>query len=145
MLGRRLHVGIKNTYFPAELRIWFTSGPVLVLETKDKLPMFSTSCSVCHFTRSFGAHYVDRTKRGLFENKKEHHPTSLNKEAIKYRQTAITIHLMESDDLTAPVKLSPPPPYIVRGGLATNVKSQIPPTAEANAIHLNNLRLWNNR
>lgn len=54
ILGGRLQVTGKDTYFVIELRILFTSRSTMLLQTKDKQPMDSTSNSVYQFTSTCG-------------------------------------------------------------------------------------------
>lgn len=137
MLSRRLQVITRNTYFSVELRILLTSRPVTLLQTKDKLSMDLSSYWVYQFTCTCGTSHVGRTTRRLSERTKEHHPSWLNKRAIKNRQMEITIHLIELDNQLS-TSGAFRPVYVVRRRLTENVKSEILSTPKAIMIHLNN-------
>lgn len=67
MLSRRSQVTIHNTYFAAELRILFSSRPVLLLQMKNRLLVDSTPKCLYRFICTCEASYIGQTTRRLSE------------------------------------------------------------------------------
>lgn len=137
MLNSLSYVAIRNTYFAAELRIVFISLPVLALRRKDKLSVNSISYCVHRFGSTREVSYVGRIIKRLSGHVNEHHPICLDKRLINNGQTAITIHMIESDHLinkSEALRLV----FNAIGRLTKSAKSQFPFTAELIAIRLTN-------
>lgn len=93
-----------------------------------------TSYCVHRFTCISGVSYTDETMRRLSDSIKEHNRIWLNNELIKNKQTAILEIPTQSNHLFN-TSVVCPSFYVVRGGLANNIKDQIMFTTKAVKIH----------
>ena len=135
--SRKLTAAMAKTFFAAQLRIVFTSRPLLCLQLKDNLPVSAVSYCVYSFTCSCGTTYIGRTTRRLSERVREHHPAWLHSGVTKSITSAIVSHLVESNHVVN-VAEAFRPIYVVRRCQSKGIRARILATAEAIGIRLNN-------
>lgn len=122
--------------FAAYPRVSFASLPPLLLQPKDKLPVYSTSYCVYQFTCTCVAGYLDRTTRIFSERLKKHHPSWLNTGSGKNRRASKTMHLIELDHQIH-VNATFCSVYTAREILEKHVENQSTSTVEAIVSYLN--------
>ena len=97
IITRRLVNATAKTFPAANLRIHFSSTPLLRFHLKDIMPVSSTSFCVYSFTCSCGACYIGRTTRRLSDRIREHHPKWLYNGPNKTIRSSIVAHLVDND------------------------------------------------
>nr|CAH8824061.1 unnamed protein product [Trichobilharzia regenti]CAH8845810.1 unnamed protein product [Trichobilharzia regenti] len=141
ILRNRLCRSLKKTFFAAELRLTFSTKPMIRTNVKDKLPLGASSMCIYQFTCSCGARYVGRTQRLLSKRISEHLPSWFYKgERRSPRHSSILEHLIESGHQANPQN-NFSVIYTIRGNLAKRVRIKLLQTAEAMAIHILNPEL----
>ncbi|CAH8435813.1 unnamed protein product [Dicrocoelium dendriticum] len=134
---RRLSLATEKTYFAANLRVSFTSTPLVCQQLKDRIPRSQTSFCVYNFSCSCRARYIGKTTRRLSIRAREHCPAWLYSGVRKNITSAVLSHLVDSDhqidsrDAFTPI-------YCVPGRFTRAVRCRLLSTAEAIAIRLHN-------
>ena len=93
---QKLRTAITRTFPAAKLCIVFSTFPILVQNTKDKLPSSTTPMCIYRFDCSCGASYLGRTARHLSKRIAEHHPAWLGKGVVKSIRSSIVEHLVDT-------------------------------------------------
>jgi hypothetical protein len=98
LINQRVRTGINSTFTSARVIISNSTRPLLLSNSKDKLPSSCQSHVVYKFTWSCGSHYIGKTERRLLTRIKEHIPqwllTNKNSSRNNPPQSNITRHLL---------------------------------------------------
>ncbi|CAH8493014.1 unnamed protein product [Dicrocoelium dendriticum] len=137
---RRLCNATARTYFAADLRVSFTSTPVVSQHLKDRLPRSNISFCVYHFSCSCRASYIGKTTRRLSERVREHCPAWLYTGVRKTVVSAVLGHLADTNHQVN-VREAFRPIYRISGRHTRALRCRLLATAEAIAIRLHNPEL----
>nr|CAH8852639.1 unnamed protein product [Trichobilharzia regenti] len=140
ILRNRLSRSLKKTFPAAELRLTFSTRPMIRMNVKDKLPLLASSMCIYQFTCSCGARYIGRTQRSLSKRVNEHLPSWFYKGENRCPRSSILEHLIDSGHQVKP-EINFKVIYRIQGNLAKSVRIKLLHIAEAMAIHLLNPEL----
>ncbi|CAH8624148.1 unnamed protein product [Schistosoma haematobium] len=74
ILTQRLRRTIQKSFNAGELRLVFSTRPMVTPKLKDELPRMTTSFCIYQFNCSCGASYIGRSSRNLHFRAREHLP-----------------------------------------------------------------------
>ncbi|CAH8628341.1 unnamed protein product [Schistosoma rodhaini] len=74
---------IQNSFKAVELRLVFTTHPMMTLKLKDELPRITNSFRIYQFNCHCGTIYIGRSSRSLHFRARKHFPERINKGLLK--------------------------------------------------------------
>lgn len=135
LMTRRLARSIERTFYAAQLRIIYSSNPIIRQQLKDQLPRQAASMCVYKFVCSCGVSYIGRTTRKLSKRMSEHHPAWLTKGFTRKITSSILAHLIDTGH-HIDLKKAFSPIFVVPSRLPSRTRIQILNTAEAIGIRV---------
>ena len=135
IVTRRLQNAISSAFNAAELRLMFTTKPMLIQRLKDKMSPSTTSMCIYQFQCSCSAGYIGRTSRHLAKRMREHLPVWWLKGEKRTTKSSILDHLLTSSHQIQP-ETAFRVIYRVPHHLSKGVKRRLLSAAEAVAIRL---------
>ncbi|CAH8629860.1 unnamed protein product [Schistosoma rodhaini] len=135
ILAQRLRRSIQKSFNAGELRLVFSTRPMVTPRLKDEVPRMTTSFCIYQFDCSCGASYIGRSSRNLHFRAREHLPAWLSKGLMRKVNSSILAHLVQTGH-SASINQSFSIIYRVSNFLPKLVRLKVLQTAEAVAIRM---------